>query len=55
MKTTSGELAELLEENGDPGTAHRARVTLPDEVDTDRDEALLTELGVDVEDLRNQV
>ena len=55
MKITRGELAAVLEEHGDPGTAHRVRATLPDEVDTDRDEALLTKLGVDVADLRNQV
>ena len=55
MKITKGELAALLEEHGDPGTAHRARATLPDEVDTERDDRLLTTLGVDVTDLRDQV
>ena len=54
MKITSGELAELLEEHGDPGTAHQVRATLPDQVDTERDEGLLAELGIDVANLRNQ-
>lgn len=55
MKITSEELAALLEEHGDPGTAHRVRATLPDEVDTERDEGALTKLGIDVADLRTQV
>ena len=55
MKITRSEIAALLEEHGDPGTAHRARATLPDEVDTERDDELLTTLGVDVADLRDQL
>lgn len=55
MRITKDEIAELLEENGDPGTAHRARATLPDEVDTVRDDGLLATLGVDVDELLDQV
>ncbi len=55
MTITSSELAALLEEHGDAGTAHQVRATLRDEVDTERDEGLLSELGVDVADLRNPV
>ena len=55
MKITKSELAALLEEHGDPGTAHQVRATLPDEVDSERDEGLLAKLGVDLADLRNQV
>ena len=54
MKITKRQLAALLEEHGDPGTAHQVRATLPDEVDTERDEGLLTKLGVDVAELRKQ-
>ncbi len=55
MKISKSELAGLLDEHGDPGTAHRARATLPDEVDTDRDGDLLTTLGINVADLRARV
>ena len=48
------EIVDRLEENGDIGTARQTELVLPDQVDTDRDQQLLTELGVNIEYLLNQ-
>ena len=48
------EIVDRLEENGDIGTARQAELVLPEQVDTDRDQQLLTELGVNIEYLLNQ-
>jgi hypothetical protein len=43
------EIVELLLENGDVGTAKMAELKLPEEVDTRRDQEVLTQLGVNIE------
>ncbi len=43
------EVLGMLEDNGDLATAQQARITLPDEIDTDRDHPLLNDLGINVE------
>jgi hypothetical protein len=48
------EIVELLLENGDVGTAKTVELKLPEQVDTRRDEDLLTELGVNIEYLLDQ-
>jgi hypothetical protein len=48
------EIVDRLEENGDIGTARQAELVLPEQVDTDRDQQLLTELGVNIKYLLNQ-
>lgn len=48
------EVVELLLQNGDVGTAKMAELKLPEEVNTTRDQELLTELGVDVEYLLDE-
>lgn len=54
MKISRQELAELLRENGDKGTAHPAESTLPEEIETDRDRELLSNLGVEVDYLMSR-
>jgi hypothetical protein len=43
------ELVELLQEEGDLGTAHRAESILPEQIDTLRDRDLLNQLEVTIE------
>jgi hypothetical protein len=43
------DIIDMLEESGDLGTAVRARTTLRDEIDTDRDHELLKDLGINIE------
>ena len=45
------ELVDLLQENGDIGTARQAELSLPEQIDTLKDRDLLNQLRVDVEDL----
>ena len=42
------EVIDMLEENGDLGTAQQARTTFLDEIDTDRDHELLKDLGINI-------
>ena len=43
----------FIEQRGDTGRLDEARETLPDPVDTDRDEVLLAKLGVDFDDIND--
>jgi len=43
----------FIEQRGDTGRLADARETLPDPVDTDRDEVLLANLGVDFDDIND--
>jgi hypothetical protein len=49
------ELVDLLQENGDIGTAKQAELTLPEQIDTLRDRDLLKQLRIDVEDLLDRI
>lgn len=51
MKMTRNEIIDLLQEQGDMGTAQQARANLPAEVDTDRDAEMLKTTGIDIENL----
>lgn len=48
------ELVDLLQEEGDIGTARRAELSLPEQIDTLKDRDLLNQLRVNVEDLLNR-
>ena len=48
------EIVELLLQNGDVGTAKMVELRLPEQVDTRRDQELLTELGVNIEYLLDE-
>jgi hypothetical protein len=54
MKISRQELVELLRENGDMGTAHQVESTLPEEIETDRDQKMLSDLGVEVDYLMSR-
>lgn len=43
----------FIEQRGDTGRLDEARETLPDPIDTDRDEVLLAKLGVDFDDIND--
>jgi len=43
----------FIEQRGDTGRLDQARETMPDPVDTDRDEVLLAKLGVDFDDIND--
>lgn len=43
------EIVELLLAEGDAGTAKMVELKLPEQVDTQRDQELLAELGVNIE------
>jgi hypothetical protein len=45
------ELVDLLQEEGDIGTARQAELSLPEQIDTLKDRDLLNQLRVNVEDL----
>jgi len=48
------EIVDRLEENGDVGTTRQIESVLPEQVDTERDQQLLTQLAVNIEYLLNQ-
>jgi hypothetical protein len=48
------EIVALLLENGEVGTAKQVESTLPQLVNTNRDEDLLIELGVNIEHLLDE-
>ena len=48
MRFLRKDLVDRLAENGDLATAHQVEARLPEEVDSERDEALLNQCGVDV-------
>ena len=49
MRFLRKDLVDRLTENGDLATAHQVEARLPEEVDSERDEALLHQCGVDAE------
>ena len=49
MQLSRRDIVDLLQENGDMGTAHRAQAMLPEHFDSDEYQEALDELGVDVE------
>jgi hypothetical protein len=54
MRLLRSDIVDRLRENGDMATAHRAQETLPEEVDTEQDQGLLEQLGVDLDSLFDQ-
>jgi hypothetical protein len=48
MRLPRTDIVDRLANNGDMASAHQAEATLPEEVDTERDHALLKQCGVDV-------
>lgn len=49
MRLHRADIVDRLNDNGDMASAHQAEATLPEEVDTERDHALLKQCGVDVD------
>lgn len=49
MQLHRQDIVDLLQEDGDMGTAHRAEATLPEHFDSDEYQDTLNELGIDVE------
>lgn len=49
MKLLRRDIVDRLTENGDVASAHQAQATLPEEVDSEHDRALLEKCGVDVD------
>jgi hypothetical protein len=48
------QILEFLRSRGDQDKAQQAEGELPDQVDTDRDQGLLSKYGIDVQDLMSQ-
>ena len=53
MEVAKETVLSFIEQRGDTGRLDEARETLPDPVDTDRDEVLLAQLGVDFDDIND--
>ena len=53
MEVAKETVLSFIEQRGDTGRLDEARETLPDPVDTDRDEVLLANLGVDFDDIND--
>lgn len=51
MQISKQQILELLNQQGDEGTAQQAQAELPDQVDTERDSGLLEKYGINVQDL----
>lgn len=49
MRLLKQEIVEMLKDNGDIGTAQLVEAKFPKEVDTDKDDELLRQEGVDIE------
>lgn len=49
MRLLKQEIIEMLQDNGDLGTAQLAESRLPDEVDSDDDRELLRREGIDIQ------
>ena len=53
MEVAKETVLRFIEQRGDTGRLDEARETLPDPIDTDRDEVLLAQLGVDFDDIND--
>jgi hypothetical protein len=55
MQIDKQQILDLLRSTGDTGKAEQAQKDLPDQVDTERDSGLLSNLGIDVNALLNKL
>jgi hypothetical protein len=53
VEVSKDTVLSFIEQRGDTGRLAEAREVLPDPVDTDRDEVLLANLGVDHDDIND--
>ena len=54
MELKKQTVVDFIKDRGDEGRVAEAEEILPDEVDTERDEALLARLGVEADDLDDE-
>lgn len=54
MQLRKQTVLDFIKDRGDEGRLGEAEEILPDEIDTDRDEALLARLGVEADDLDDE-
>jgi hypothetical protein len=54
MRLLRSDIVDRLRENGDMATAHQVLATMPEEIDTEQDQGLLEQLGVDLDSLLDQ-
>ncbi|EMY35093.1 hypothetical protein D477_006301 [Arthrobacter crystallopoietes BAB-32] len=55
MQIDKNQILDLLRSTGDTGKADQAEKELPDQVDTERDSGLLSNLGIDVNALLSKL
>lgn len=55
MQIDKQQILDLLRSTGDTGKAEQAQKDLPDQVDTERDSGLLSNLGIDVNALLSKL
>ncbi|MGF9660460.1 hypothetical protein AAIH25_01165 [Arthrobacter crystallopoietes] len=55
MQIDKQQILDLLRSTGDTNKADQADQQLPDQVDTERDSGLLSNLGIDVNDLLSKL
>ena len=55
MQIPKEQILEFLRSRGDEDKAQQADGELPDQVDTDQDQGLLSKYGIDVQDLLGKV
>jgi hypothetical protein len=55
MQIDKQQILDLLRSTGDTGKADQAQKDLPDQVDTERDSGLLSNLGIDVNALLSKL
>jgi hypothetical protein len=55
MQIDKRQILDLLRSTGDTGKAEQAEKDLPDQVDTERDSGLLSNLGIDVNALLSKL
>ena len=54
MQIPKEQILEFLRSRGDEDKAQQADGELPDQVDTDKDQGLLSKYGIDVQDLMSK-
>ena len=54
MQIPKEQILEFLRSRGDQDKAQQAEGELPDQVDTDQDQGLLSKYGIDVQDLMSK-
>jgi len=55
MQIDKNQILDLLRSTGDTGKADQAERELPDQVDTERDSGVLSNLGIDVNSLLSKL